>query len=319
MKTPTEILFRFHLKHPKFSSKGITVENLFNEGYGQPGYINALCNEFVKQGLLIDTGIRGNVPMIHKSYVCPKFVNLLADYGYYDFIINGFTSIRNKFYQSVKPVVATKTDDTFTIGTCFIIPEYVVSAMHCIKGMKSIQILNEKKSPLEIETIYSFKNTNIDLVLIKYGKKQFDNTPSFLLNKSEVLDEVLALGYPPIAGFDAIQVSELSHISATLKSSKGKIVGADESYIDQQEYLLINARVKGGNSGGPIINKHGFACGMLIQMASDIENPDILDELGYGIGLPSQKIQDLLVSISDNDKTIIEHKFSITDKGFKLL
>ena len=34
----------------------------------------------------------------------------------------------------------------------------------------------------------------------------------------------------------------------------GQVIGADTPYMLQLDFFLINARVKGGNSGGPVIN-----------------------------------------------------------------
>jgi serine protease Do len=98
------------------------------------------------------------------------------------------------------------------------------------------------------------------------------------------------MGFPPISGFDAMLVSDITHVNAFLKSSSGKIVAQDESYLDKEILYLFNARVKGGNSGSPLINKYGLVVGIVLQLAHDLQNPNELDKLGYGMALPAKSI-----------------------------
>jgi len=64
--------------------------------------------------------------------------------------------------------------------------------------------------------------------------------------------------------------------------------------LDSQDFLLFNARVKGGNSGGPIINKHGLVTGMLVQIPISSEDSSKIDNLGYGIAVTGQSLLDAL-------------------------
>lgn len=63
--------------------------------------------------------------------------------------------------------------------------------------------------------------------------------------------------------------------------------------------FLINARVKGGNSGGPVINKEGKVVGTVVSLPYDIssssENPRY-DIMGYGQCLPSKYVDELISS-----------------------
>lgn len=91
------------------------------------------------------------------------------------------------------------------------------------------------------------------------------------------------MGYPPVPGFDTFLVAETARISY-LKSSVGQIVGKQESYLDKHNYFLINARVKGGSSGCPVIGRDGKVRGVVVQQG---QNEGTLDILGYGIALPT--------------------------------
>lgn len=62
------------------------------------------------------------------------------------------------------------------------------------------------------------------------------------------------------------------------------------SYLDRQDFILFNARVKGGNSGGPILNKYGCVAGMLVQIPISSVDSSKIDVLGYGIAVPAESV-----------------------------
>lgn len=57
------------------------------------------------------------------------------------------------------------------------------------------------------------------------------------------------------------------------------------------EYFIINARVKGGNSGGPVINKSGKVVGTIFQLPMDTQGGSDggrYDLMGFGVCFPSK-------------------------------
>jgi serine protease Do len=68
----------------------------------------------------------------------------------------------------------------------------------------------------------------------------------------------------------------------------GEIVDRAESYLGKIECLLISARVKGGNSGGPVVSKRGEVVGLVFGTPSTYS--DAIDKLGFGIAFPSDEI-----------------------------
>ncbi len=315
---PTEILNHFDMlkqqpNNGKISPKSLG-DLLLKDSQKYVGVdlmqLSAICRKFVNEGLLIYAGSNSTSPPLCECYYSYNVNEKYANYGSYDFLINGFISIRNHFTKSVKPIIVTKSNGDEDIGTGFIISDNtLVTALHCIENMKNIKIEDNNKTPLQAEFYIKPKNPQTDIAYIVFKAKPFENIPHFQFATGNILDEILTIGYPPIAGFDAFQIAETATINT--KSSIGKIIGQENSYLDNQELLLINARVKGGNSGGPIINKYGFIVGMLIQLPFDIFDPNKLDILGYGIAIPSAEITKTLVNLD-----VVTISVKNNDKGF---
>lgn len=297
---PTELLKFFNINNAKKGSKETlkpyAIIDFINETNKEDGIeiekIYSICKKFENEGLLVSAGTSDlNSPIFNLCFYNFTFDESYAEYGSYDFLINGFLDIRNKFSQTVFPIVVQhKENKKIDIGTAFAISENnILTAKHCVENMNWIRI--EKDGCIvKIKNIYIPENKNIDLAVIETEENIFAGIPILRFGIGNVLDDVLTLGYPPIAGFDAIQFSEKGTISTKYKASIGEIVGADKSYLDNMEYFLINARVKGGNSGGPVINKLGFVVGMLTQLPYDIEDSSRIDLMGFGIALPSETI-----------------------------
>jgi serine protease Do len=131
---------------------------------------------------------------------------------------------------------------------------------------------------------------------------------------AQLLDEVLTMGYPHILGFPPVLIAATAHIAASLKSTVGQVVAQEQSYLDGQQYLLISARVKGGNSGGPVIDREGKVVGVVAQLSAEAE--DRLDILGYGVVTPATTLRRLLDNCT-NPNLAETYPLTPTDVGFK--
>lgn len=229
----------------------------------------------------------------------PEAIEKLLEYGAYDFKYRGFVYTRNFFTNSVLPIDGIKQNGDGDIGTAFYIGDNrFVTAAHCVKDMRAFNILKPDGNVVELNEVWFAKDQDVDAydlaVLTVNGQMDM---PAFILSEPAVLDDVLVMGYPPISGFNAIQTSETATVGAYQKSSTGQIVGADRPYMLPLDFFLINARVKGGNSGGPVINNGGHVIGIVVKLPfdsqSDSNNPRY-DLMGYGVCLPSKYIGELL-------------------------
>jgi serine protease Do len=114
-----------------------------------------------------------------------------------------------------------------------------------------------------------------------------------------MLDEVMTMGYPPVPGFHSVLIAETARLAGYLHSTTGQLIAEYEAYMDRQDYLLISARVKGGSSGGPVLNKKGEVVG-LIANAPSTDSSEI-DALGFGIAVPSSAILQFLSDVQRNE------------------
>lgn len=274
-----------------------------------------ICRKLSREGFLHKL-ISKNDSMspLKEAYFTASFDEKLAKYGVYDFFIEGFTAIRANFINSVRPIIIRK-NQLHDIGTCFDIGNgFIITARHCIEGMDNIQIPYHTGFET-IKNIYVDKDERFDLAVIETENK-INGNPSFSFANEIILEEVLTMGYPPIPGFEALQLAEVTRINSYLKATTGSIIGAGIGYLEAQHYMLINAKVKGGNSGGPVINKRGEVVGVLVQIPLDTVDSSQLDTLGYGVAIPTSLINPFLHQINEMASNVVRIPFVNNGNGF---
>lgn len=229
----------------------------------------------------------------------PQAFNLALDYGAYDFKYRGFVYTRDHFTHSVLQIEGQYEDLGLDTGTAYYIGKNLfVTAAHCVNDVARFNLLLPDDTPLPLRDVWFAKDQDrevYDLAIIRVDGEL--TIPYFMLDAPAVLDEVLVMGFPPIANLPSIQTAETATIGAYQKASTGQVVANTTAYRTQVDFFLINARVKGGNSGGPVINKEGKVVGTVValpyELESDPDNPRY-DIMGYGQCLPSKYIEELL-------------------------
>lgn len=282
-----------------------------------------IINKFKLEGLLISAGYFTNTVnnlSISETLIAFNYSEKVAEYGTYNFLINGFSSIANHFKNTVRPIIITKQNGDYDIGTGFLIGNIhtLITAKHIVEEAELIQIPDSDGNYINAEHIIFSKDEKIDIAIILVSNNSFLGTPHFNMKEAEILEDVLTIGYPPIPGFDSLQIYEIASVNNSFKFSKGKLIGRDTAYLDGVEYLIMNAKVKGGNSGSPVINKNGNVIGMVVQIPIDVEDSSKLDSLGYGIITPKSEILKLLNG-SNHTPEITIHEVANFDNGFKII
>lgn len=271
-----------------------------------------ICKKMVEDSLLISLEENNMVPMLNKYLSIGKvnatnpdaFQNEI-DYGSYDFKYQGFPFTRNYFFNSVLPIVGINKNGDSDIGTAYFIGDNkFVTAAHCVTDLVSFNLLDHSCNPMQLKEIWYMKDRNkadYDLAVICIEGNC--NIQSFQLEDLEILEEILVMGYPPIPGLNPILTAETASVGATIdsiqKGDVGEVVSNASTYFHNLQYFLINARVKGGNSGSPVINKTGRVIGTVVQIPLDSLggiSSVRFDVMGYGICLPSKYLKDLILN-----------------------
>lgn len=192
-------------------------------------------------------------------------------------LVYGFQYIYKICKSKVLPIVVKKIEkDKEHIGTCFKSIYGIVTAKHCIDGYDFISI-----DGYDLKNAGIILHNDVDLALIIPTNYNF--LEGLLLGKYNVLDDVIALGYPSISGFTQF-----------LNGTVGSITAIEKSYLSHGNLMLLTCPIKGGNSGGPIINELGEVVGVITDLPYSEGNQSMYDNFGYGCATPIEYIDDLI-------------------------
>lgn len=256
--------------------------------------IRTFCHRLIAEGQLFSVGFDPKQDLPYsEQFFSYFFIEELAEYGAYDFVALSFSEIVRHFASSVVKlnVKPAESSQEFS-GTGFLIEDnLMVTAAHCLPPKSNVGIDNWDSTKHPIKSIKTFAVTDpskpvlttrslIDLAIIEFEKDPFPQSHKFQLWGAGVLDDCLVMGYPNIAGFDFYQIA-----------GTGQIINEHYSYNRRQNMVFVDVRVKGGNSGGPVINRLGKVIGVITNAES--EGEEALTELGYALATPAQTLLDL--------------------------
>lgn len=307
-----EQLFDYYRKYPElildileyfwldadFNNKniiGFCSHNRYNEVF-QPDIVLKICDKLAENRVM-SLNFRGGALEGKTSY---SFVwrkgkekwdkSKYTLLHHYNSMVYGFEYIYHYFSDKVIPIVAYKGGDR-SMGTVFKFHNGLITARHCIEEHDSYMIKGYTAQQLQSAPIFVSKNPAIDIAYIHTGEpsEEYCDDP-------KVLDEVLVMGYPRVALFLNFLTAEKATISTMVKArmtpSRGSIAATAKTiWTGEQDLLLITAKIKGGNSGGPIINNRGCVVGVAF---ADPSAEGLYDEIGYGVGMPIQVLDDII-------------------------
>ena len=270
-----------------------------------------ICDKMVEDVLLMKTKTSA-IPFLNE-YLCVSEVHSSdpnefirdLDYGTYDFKYKGLSHIYESFRDSVVPIPCIKADEKEDLGTAYYIGNgRFVTAAHCVRNLKGFNVLLHDGTRLPITKVSFAKDQDLskyDLAVL-FTNAQIPYR-SLWLEEPMVLDDVLTMGYPSVPCFNLVEVAEKASVGVIVrggqKSAVGQVVAPGESYMSPLDYFLINARVKGGNSGGPVINGEGKVIGTIVEIPFDSQggsDTGRYDIMGFGVCLPSKYVTQLLAN-----------------------
>ncbi len=267
----------------------------------QPDTINRICQILCKKNLMIqvknDTGIGLNnnylfVPSDRKAFEQNK---QRLKY-YFNSMVYGFEYIYNLYKDVVVPLVWETKEHDYHMGTGFKYRNGIVTAKHCIEDVVNLKIKGFSAKDLNGKNIYIADNDGVDIAFIETNQQA---DPMLYADKGDVLQEVLVMGYPMIPAFTDFLTVEKATISskaeARITPTKGSIAAYGNEYLTKMEAMLITAKIRGGNSGGPVINENGCIVGVACHLLDYTYNDDNkYDDLGYGVAVPIRYVDEII-------------------------
>lgn len=210
----------------------------------------------------------------------------------------GFPYIYASFKNDVLPVIVKDKKGDVTMGTCFRFSTGILTAKHCLE-VAEVSIEGYTAEQLQKYATFISKDPNIDLAYIELQEHS-----RFVLGDANVLDEVLVMGYPKIPMFNAFCAAERAAISSI--PTRGAVASLADQYLSSGvgQLMLVTARIRGGNSGGPIINSNGQVVGVAFSEPMSEGN---YDEMGYGVAYPISVLGQLLDDCEVMQVNYVDH------------
>jgi hypothetical protein len=292
----------------------IPRKHLYNPQYIQL-YHNAALNiahKLMIEGLISPVGTASG---IYQKYKGTGFDANKAENQYYNFLIYGFPEIVQYFKDAIRIIeVKDQCNGQIDVGTVFAVlyavdKQYFVTAKHCLPKNDEVRLnifLGKDDDYSHPIKIYVHEDDNVDVAILEFSDRLLISDRFFRLEAPSLLDRILVSGYPPVPGTT----------DAILVSSTGEITAIANNYFHKYQQIYINANVKGGSSGSPIINSTGNIVGIVIESPRDVKNTNLQDELHFGTGLTSDLIRDILLSINGAENKIHkELKFKVNQNS----
>jgi S1-C subfamily serine protease len=178
------------------------------------------------------------------------------------------------------------------VGTGFLVaPSIVATAAHVVEDLPKLRVWFDGVGDVDHLSVQVPKmrrkgaGPDMDVALIRLGSV-VGPTPVRLAVDYEVLDPVVALGYPLFP--------HAHEKAAPLLATSGE-VSAVVNLRSEFEVVIVSCLVRGGHSGGPVLNRRGQAIGVVSgNLFHDAEERSGDLELGFPTVVPAQWLEDLL-------------------------
>lgn len=287
-------------KHSILDFCQINCDPISKEIIYQPAIVNKICQKLCHKNIMSLIKSDGKLGL-HNNYMV-----VIRDESFFETekkklelsfnsLVYGFEYIYNLYKNIVVPLVWERNDGTYSAGTGFKMFGGIVTAKHCITDPQNLSIKGYSADELEKSKIYVSTNPNLDIAFIDVNKK---DTIDVFIDNGKVLQEVLVLGYPKIPAFTEFLTAEKATISSKaisrLTPTKGAIAAFGKNYLSRAELMLITAKIRGGNSGGPVISEEGCIVGVSCQIPYYEGKNDDYDDLGYGIVVPIKYLMEII-------------------------
>ncbi|MBQ6085477.1 MAG: trypsin-like peptidase domain-containing protein [Bacteroidaceae bacterium] len=283
------------IKEPKDKSVWDYCQNsrfnplLQQGGSIQPATIYKICENLAKKNYLNRLREGGMLGMnANYIYISNNDALFLTKQPQFVFKLNclayGFRYIYNAYCKFVLPIVVKKDGDIH-MGTCFKFHSGILTAKHCVQ-VDEVSIPGYTAAQLNKCRVLVSEDEKIDMAFIETNENSV-----LISDTAQVLDEVLVMGYPRVPQFFDFCTAERAAISSI--PTKGAVASLADQYITREagQLMLVTARIRGGNSGGPVIDSNGAVVGVAF---SEPTAQGDYDEMGYGVAYPIRVFYQML-------------------------
>jgi hypothetical protein len=209
----------------------------------------------------------------------------LFDGDSYEEFLFGATRIVARRRGSVVRLVGPGGDG---IGSGFIVGgTLVATARHVVEDLSDFVVQTEEGVVLPHRAVIRHPRDGIDLALVELAEST-GCRPFRLSDEWSLLDPVVVFGYPPIP----------RSVDAYLVVSKGEIAANPVLYPDEQQIIVISCLLRGGNSGGPVVNSRGEAIGVVSRQLFRQVAPteaSLNESLGLAAATEAWLLRELLI------------------------
>ena len=231
------------------------------DAYKYMRHIEMLIQKFVNNALLINAGNSGEgSPPFNRCYYAqfelteaekPNLFWLGRVIGE-EYLIEKYRPYIVRFEGEYR----TETGGSGTGSGILINANTVLTCRHNLTDLERFScFLGEM--PLEIQNVQCHDKHDIGIVRLSSDINISTTFPYF--GQPYVLDSIVTLGYPPLRGMR----------EAPMICQKGEINAISKDW-NNADCITISSIVRPGNSGGPVISRHGYIVGIVTQSANSV-------------------------------------------------
>ncbi|OBQ52376.1 S1 family peptidase [Halodesulfovibrio spirochaetisodalis] len=152
-------------------------------------------------------------------------------------------------------------------GTCWLVDSrgYLVTCEHVAGNKKTLEVILPDGTTHPAAVVITDKANDLAILKINPLPEKYRPIPVALSGISNTGEKIYVLGFP-----------EGERIGNALKMSDG-IISSNLGFKNNITEYQVNASINGGNSGGPVLDAHGKAIGVVSAKLVSLE----LEGIGY--------------------------------------